>query len=135
MDDVVISFPHKDCVLKGVQSEDGAKTKELFFNKILAAAEIDALFRPKALCGFELISSSNAEDVNLLDELRSSSVNLLLKGNNLLALHTLKRRRDIYGKVKLIYIDPPYNTGSDSFNYNDRFGHSAWLACFCATTA
>lgn len=51
--------------------------------------------------------------------------NLILKGNNLLALHTLKER--YAGKVKLIYIDPPYNTGSDSFKYNDRFNHSTWL--------
>jgi len=29
--------------------------------------------------------------------------------------------------VKLIYIDPPYNTGKDSFGYNDKFNHSAWL--------
>lgn len=51
--------------------------------------------------------------------------NLLIKGNNLLALHSLK---PLYaGKVKLIYIDPPYNTGNDSFNYNDNFNHSTWL--------
>jgi len=31
------------------------------------------------------------------------------------------------GKVKLIYIDPPYNTGGDSFGYNDSFNHSTWL--------
>jgi adenine-specific DNA-methyltransferase len=31
------------------------------------------------------------------------------------------------GQVKLIYIDPPYNTGTDSFKYNDRFNHSSWL--------
>ncbi|MBS5868744.1 MAG: site-specific DNA-methyltransferase [Fusobacterium periodonticum] len=31
------------------------------------------------------------------------------------------------GGVKCIYIDPPYNTGSDSFNYNDNFNHSTWL--------
>ena len=31
------------------------------------------------------------------------------------------------GKVKLIYIDPPYNTGNDSFGYNDSFNHSTWL--------
>jgi hypothetical protein len=43
--------------------------------------------------------------------------NLIIKGNNLLALHTLKS--NFAGKVKLIYIDPPYNTGNDSFNYND----------------
>jgi adenine specific DNA methylase Mod len=44
--------------------------------------------------------------------------NLIIKGNNLLALHTLKS--NFAGKVKLIYIDPPYNTGNDSFNYNDQ---------------
>ena len=52
--------------------------------------------------------------------------NFLIKGNNLIALHSLKRR--YRGKVKLIYIDPPYNTGNDSFNYNDRFNHSVWLS-------
>ncbi len=51
--------------------------------------------------------------------------NLIIKGNNLLALHTLKSQ--FAGKVKLIYIDPPYNTGSDSFAYNDKFNHSTWL--------
>lgn len=51
--------------------------------------------------------------------------NLLLKGNNLLALHSLKKK--FAKQVKLIYIDPPYNTGNDSFNYNDKFSHSTWL--------
>lgn len=50
---------------------------------------------------------------------------LVIKGNNLIALHSLKKR--YAGKVKLIYLDPPYNTGSDSFEYNDRFNHSTWL--------
>ena len=51
--------------------------------------------------------------------------NLIIKGNNLLALHSLKK--EFAGKVKLIYIDVPYNTGSDSFSYNDNFNHSSWL--------
>lgn len=51
--------------------------------------------------------------------------NLIIKGNNLLALHSIKK--EFAGKVKLIYIDPPYNTGSDSFKYNDNFNHSTWL--------
>ncbi|MDR2761262.1 MAG: site-specific DNA-methyltransferase, partial [Planctomycetaceae bacterium] len=51
--------------------------------------------------------------------------NLIIKGNNLLALHSLKK--EFAGKIKLIYIDPPYNTGSDSFKYNDHFNHSSWL--------
>ncbi len=66
--------------------------------------------------------------INLKSALQNTP-NLLIKGNNLLALHSLKKRKDIYGQVKLIYIDPPYNTGNDSFNYNDKFNHSAWL-CF-----
>lgn len=41
------------------------------------------------------------------------------------ALHSLKK--EFAGKVKLIYIDVPYNTGSDSFSYNDNFNHSSWL--------
>ena len=51
--------------------------------------------------------------------------NLIIKGNNLLALHSLKKQ--FRGKVKLIYIDPPYNTGNDGFKYNDNFNHSTWL--------
>ena len=42
-----------------------------------------------------------------------------------MALHTLESQ--FAGKVKLIYIDPPYNTGSDSFKYNDAFNTSTWL--------
>lgn len=36
-------------------------------------------------------------------------------------------RSNIVGKVKCIYIDPPYNTGSDEFDYNDKFNHSSYL--------
>src|SRR5690606_16016443 len=50
--------------------------------------------------------------------------NLIIKGNNLLALHSLKQ--EFAGKVKLIYIDPPYNREAESF-YNDNFKNSTWL--------
>lgn len=66
----------------------------------------------------------------ILEETLKNKPNLLIKGNNLIALHTLKeyfRHAPQQDKVKLIYIDPPYNTGNDSFNYNDRFNHSTWL--------
>ena len=66
----------------------------------------------------------NALQLRLLPD-GTFAENFLIKGNNLIALHSLKRR--YRGKVKLIYIDPPYNTGNDSFNYNDRFNHSVWL--------
>ncbi len=55
----------------------------------------------------------------------SSKDNFIIKGNN---LSTLKSLVQIFkGKIKLICIDPPYNTGGNKFNYNDNFGHSAWL--------
>jgi adenine-specific DNA-methyltransferase len=59
----------------------------------------------------------------------SENNNLIIKGNNLLALHTLKSR---YGsRVDVIYIDPPYyfdeNKASDTFSYNSNFKLSTWL--------
>ena len=45
--------------------------------------------------------------------------NAIIIGDNLHALKTLKSA--YYGKVKMIYIDPPYNTGSDGFIYRDHF--------------
>ncbi len=50
---VVLSFPYKDCILKGAQSKDEEKTKEIFFNEILASDEIDRLYEPKGLTNFE----------------------------------------------------------------------------------
>lgn len=126
---VVLNFPFKDGVIKGAQSKDEDKTNEVFFNDILAHDEIDILFSPKALQNFELVTSNLLFDKATIKSALQNTPNLLIKGNNLLALHTLKKRKDIYGQVKLIYIDPPYNTGNDSFNYNDKFNHSAWL-CF-----
>ena len=117
--EVVLNFPYKDCVLKGGQSKDEQKINEIFFNEVLAKDEIDVLFSPKALQNFESIGDKNIEE-NL-----ANNPNLLIKGNNLLALHTLKKK--FAKQVKLIYIDPPYNTGNDSFNYNDKFNHSSWL--------
>ena len=136
--DVVLNFPFKDGVIKGGQTKDEQKLNEVFLNNILAKDEIDVLFTPKVISHFELISQQNSNQnsnqnsdyENLLQVLQNENPNLLIKGNNLIALHTLKyylqQRKQ---KVKLIYIDPPYNTGNDSFNYNDKFNHSTWL-CF-----
>ncbi|WP_270961799.1 site-specific DNA-methyltransferase [Campylobacter upsaliensis] len=116
--EVVLNFAYKDGVIKGGQSKDEDKKNEIFFNEILAKDEIDVLFARKALQNFELIGQGDLKK-NL------NNANLLIKGNNLLALHSLKKK--FANKVKLIYIDPPYNTGNDSFNYNDNFNHSTWL--------
>lgn len=119
--EVVLAWPYKDCVLEGGQEREDAKRSEIFWNETLAPDQIDRLLSPKVLTNFKRFGVDGELAVSEL----SLNDNLIIKGNNLLALHTLKK---VYaGKVKLIYIDPPYNTGSDSFGYNDRFNHSAWL--------
>ncbi|MFA6760169.1 MAG: site-specific DNA-methyltransferase [Sulfuricurvum sp.] len=120
-DDVVLAYPHKDCVLEGGQTKDEDKRKEVFYNEILKSSEIDRLFEPKVLTNIKRYSKDKIED----NPMMKADDNLIIKGNNLLALHSLKKK--FAGKVKLIYIDPPYNTGNDSFNYNDNFNHSTWL--------
>ena len=125
--EVSLVWPYKDCVLEGGQTREEDKRKELFFNEILAQDEIDRLFDPKVLTRWKRYTVDGEAKVTEIkrDENDVIQENLLIKGNNLLALHTLKQQ--FRGKVKLIYIDPPYNTGSDSFGYNDSFNHSAWL--------
>jgi len=54
-----------------------------------------------------------------------NSENLLIHGDNLLALKALEQ--DYTGKVKCIYIDPPYNTGNAFEHYDDNLEHSIWL--------
>lgn len=51
--------------------------------------------------------------------------NRLIFGDNLLALKALEQ--EFAGKVKCIYIDPPYNTGSAFEHYDDGIEHSLWL--------
>ena len=125
--EVSLVWPYKDCVLEGGQTKEEEKRKELFFNEILAQDEIDSLFDPKVLTRWKRYTVDGEGEVTEIKRDDNSVIreNLLIKGNNLLALHTLKTQ--FRGKVKLIYIDPPYNTGSDSFGYNDSFNHSAWL--------
>lgn len=55
----------------------------------------------------------------------ASSDNMLIHGDNLLALKALER--DYTGKIRCIYIDPPYNTGNAFEHYDDDLEHSIWL--------
>lgn len=56
----------------------------------------------------------------------SSNENMLIHGDNLIALKALEQ--DFAGKVKCIYIDPPYNTGTAFQQYDDSVEHSIWLS-------
>ncbi|MDG6224103.1 MAG: site-specific DNA-methyltransferase [Candidatus Thermoplasmatota archaeon] len=120
--EVVLSWPYKDCVLEGGMEDPEEKNrKEIFWNEILAPDEIDRLFDPKVLTGLKRIDAKGEHNI---EEIKTTD-NIMIKGNNLLALHSLKKR--YAGKIKLIYIDPPYNTGNDEFQYNDSFNYSTWL--------
>lgn len=125
--EISLVFPYKDCILEGGMNDEEAGRKEIFFNEILAQDEIDRLLDPKVLTNWKRYTKDGEQKVEKIkrDEGGAIKENLIIKGNNLLALHSLKEQ--FAGKVKLIYIDPPYNTGNDGFKYNDNFNHSTWL--------
>ena len=127
--EVALVWPFKDCVLEGGQSREEDKREEIFFNETLAQDEITQLLEPKVLTNAKRYSPQalKGETLDKFNRNENGTItdNLIIKGNNLLALHSLKK--EFAGKIKLIYIDPPYNTGSDGFNYNDNFNHSSWL--------
>lgn len=135
--DVVLDFPYKDCVLEGGQDKDDQKRSEIFYNETIASDEISRMLAPKVFTNAKRYTAVGEKD--LTGELDPNTIqvkeetgitfkdddNLIIKGNNLIALASLLKRYE--GKVKCIYIDPPYNTKNDSFNYNDSFNHSTWL--------
>ena len=118
-ENVQLAFPYKDCILEGGQTKDDQKRNEIFWNELLSPDECDWLLEPKVLCNAKIFPKQSRKQSPQREQ------GILIKGNNLFALASLVK---IYeGKIKLIYIDPPYNTGTDSFLYNDRFNHAAWL--------
>ena len=134
--DVVLSFPFKDCILEGGMTREGSdeRMEERFFCESIDKYEINALKDRKVLTNFSVIDykserkiNKNSKDVEFFDKNGELNNNLLIKGNNLLTLYSLK---NTFGeKIKMIYIDPPYNTGGDAsiFTYNNNFNHSTWL--------
>ncbi len=120
--DVVLAWPYKDCVLEGGQDREDAQRQEVFWNEMLAPDQIDRLLTPKVIVGAKRYTKKGVEVANTL----SKDDNLIIRGNNLFALHTLKA--NFQGKIDLIYIDPPFNTENDSFRYNDKFSRSTWLS-------
>ena len=125
--EVTLVWPFKDCLLEGGQSSEEQKREEVFFNQILAQDEITKLKEPKVFSNPQKYTANGEQQFNAFNRNQTGQItdNLIIKGNNLLALYSLKQQ--FAGKVKLIYIDPPYNTGNDGFKYNDNFNHSTWL--------
>ena len=125
--EVAMVWPYKDCLLEGGMNDEDSKRDEIFFNEILAQDEIDRLLDPKVLTNLKRYTEKGTEKLKEFKRDKNGDIkdNLIVKGNNLMAMHSLKK--EFAGKVKLIYIDPPYNTGNDGFRYNDQFNHSTWL--------
>jgi adenine-specific DNA-methyltransferase len=126
---VALVWPFKDCVLEGGQSREEDKREEIFFNEVLAQDEITQILEPKVLTNTKRIDKDGEKPLDQFNRSGNGTIidNLIIKGNNLLALQTLKE--EFTGKIKLIYIDPPYNTGGsgDTFAYNNSFKRSSWL--------
>ena len=120
--DVVLVFPYKDCVLEGGQTREEQKKDEIFYNTTLAPDEVDRLLSPKVFTNIQLFSSDGHKPINSFHD----DDNLIIRGNNVLALSSLCKRYS--NRIQFIYIDPPYNTANDSFRYNDSFKRSTWLS-------
>ncbi len=119
--DVVLEFPNKDCVLEFDSTDTDTARDEVFLNETLMKKEIDTLLDHKAFTNAKRYTPDgviSATNVSVED-------NLIINGNNLLALHTLYPKYK--GQIKLMYWDILYNTQSDQVPYNDCFKHSSWL--------
>ena len=76
---------------------------------------------------------SEVPEYEVMEDEHNTTFNFLLEGDNLHSLNLLEKTNR--GKVNIIYIDPPYNTGNKDFVYNDEFvgredlfRHSTWLS-------
>lgn len=127
--DTVLVWPYKDCVLEGGMTKENQTRDEIFYNEILAPDEVNRLLDAKVFTNFKRIDKKGEQSLEEFNKNEKGNIrdNLVIKGNNLLTLASLKK--NFAGKVKLIYIDPPYNTPGDAntFNYNNTFNHSTWL--------
>ncbi|PJC56416.1 hypothetical protein CO026_00455 [Candidatus Kaiserbacteria bacterium CG_4_9_14_0_2_um_filter_41_32] len=124
--DVVLAWPYKDCILEGGMTKEDQKRDEIFYNETLAPDDINRLLDAKVFTNLKRIDKKGEHKLSGFnrDEKGTIKDNLIIKGNNLLALASLKK--EFAGKVKLIYIDPPYGKDADTF-YNDSFKTSTWL--------
>lgn len=121
--EVELVFPYKDCVLEGGQTREDQKRQEIFYNETLAPDEVDRLLYPKVFSGAKRYTKDGTEEITRFSE----NDNLIIKGNNLLVISSLLKRYE--GRVKCVYIDPPYNptSNANTFAYNNSFNRSTWL--------
>jgi len=120
----LLNHPHFDEQVKewqelGIVEEDFDKSKILEADKQLNKKYQFLPIDTKYFKDLELAILS------LFDDLDNQLDGWLIKSENYQALNTILPK--FKGKVQTIYIDPPYNTGSDGFLYEDKYQHSSWL--------
>ena len=104
-------WPEKDKVLLGLDNNG----KPIWGTK----ADLET----RLLVQLEAVGETNPDNLN---DLYEQGDNLLIKGDNLLALKALERH--FAGRIKCIYIDPPFNTGNAFEYYDDGLEHTIWLS-------
>ncbi|HAR6721022.1 TPA: site-specific DNA-methyltransferase, partial [Staphylococcus aureus] len=87
--DVVLDFPFKDCVFEGGMTKEDSilKNNEKFYNEVIAKEEIDTLLSPKAFTKVKKYDKNGQHDIKSIE----STDNLIIKGNNLFSLFSLKK--------------------------------------------
>ena len=105
--------------------EHSEDADEPFLNETIAKPEIDELLEPKIFVNATKYDNRGEKQADSI----STDDNLIIKGNNLIALYSLVKRYS--GKIHLVFIDPPYffykSKLGDSFIYNSNFKLSSWL--------
>jgi adenine-specific DNA-methyltransferase len=119
-DDVLLSFPYKDALIEFDSHSEDETRDEIFLHEIIAKSEIDSLLSPKVFYNPIKHSLNEKSTIQKYD-----GENLIIKGNNLIALSSLKQTFE--SKINFMYWDVLYNTKSDMVPYNDSFKHSSWL--------
>lgn len=124
---VTLEWPGRGLWLEGGLGHGDSAAPRIHRDPVHEPQEVSRLLSPKLLTGFERWDSDAiAADTPMSCTELTPQDNLVIHGENLQVLATLRRR--YRGQVTLIYIDPPYNTASDGFAYNDRFTRADWLS-------
>lgn len=119
--EVVLSFPYKDCLLEMDSTEETEVRREVFYNETLMKAEIDTMLDPKCFSNIKKVSAEGESEVLEFND----TDNLIIKGNNLLSMYSLLPRYK--ERIKCMYWDILYNREKDYVPYNDSFKHTSWL--------
>ena len=117
----------KEELLKIVEKLETLKKYGLIWDE----EEVKEQFEKDAENALPVLKEISGKEIT--DEDASKPVNILIEGDNYHALSVLNFTHQ--GKIDVIYIDPPYNTGQNDFKYNDEwiqaddvYRHSKWLS-------